>query len=144
MFCALSQNYRHLFWKMIYASYSKLSKEFKNSLKIYIGRSRGCWLIDLNNILTIFIHNFKTVWPTKISMPIYYKMHMLFFKVFGERAQNMLIWVRRCSTFLTDQHFSFIWLGQYKKIYIKYISQSFNFFLYIKWYQGFKGHWTIF
>ena len=39
-FCALSQNYQHLlklstpFWKIIYASYSKLSKELKNSIKI--------------------------------------------------------------------------------------------------------------
>ena len=37
MFCALSQNYQHLFWKLIYASYSILSKELKNSFKIYVG-----------------------------------------------------------------------------------------------------------
>ena len=34
MFCALSQNYYHLFWKVICASYRKLSKELKNSIKI--------------------------------------------------------------------------------------------------------------
>ena len=32
MFCGLSQNRQHL--KMIYASYSKLSKELKNSIEI--------------------------------------------------------------------------------------------------------------
>ena len=39
MFCALSQNYQHLFEKKIYASYSKLSKEIKNSIKIKVGQA---------------------------------------------------------------------------------------------------------
>ena len=35
MFCALSQNYQHLFeLKIMYASYIKLPKELKNSIKI--------------------------------------------------------------------------------------------------------------
>ena len=38
MFCALSQNYQHLFEKK-YASYSKLSKELKNSIKIKVGQA---------------------------------------------------------------------------------------------------------
>ena len=36
MFCALSQNYPHLLEKTIYASCSKLSKELKNSITIYM------------------------------------------------------------------------------------------------------------
>ena len=39
MFCALSQNYQHLFEKIMYASYSKLSKELKNSIKIMVGQA---------------------------------------------------------------------------------------------------------
>ena len=38
MFCALSQNYQHLFEKIIYTSHSKLSKELKNSIKIKVGQ----------------------------------------------------------------------------------------------------------
>ena len=34
MFCALSHKIINTFWKIIYASESKLSKEFKNSIKI--------------------------------------------------------------------------------------------------------------
>ena len=37
MFCALSQNYWHLFEKITYVSYSKLPKELKYSIKIKIG-----------------------------------------------------------------------------------------------------------
>ena len=57
--------------------------------------------------MTALIYNLKTVWPIKISMPflsslnIFYKMHNLFFKkicwLFWDRAQNMLIFGRRCS-----------------------------------------------
>ena len=39
MFCALSQSYRNLSEKMIYASYSKLSKELKNNIKIKVGQT---------------------------------------------------------------------------------------------------------
>ena len=39
MFCAVSQNYQHLFEKIgLYASYSKLSKELKNTIKIKVGQ----------------------------------------------------------------------------------------------------------
>ena len=74
-----------LFREMIYASYSKFSKELKNSIKIKDRPSRS-WVIDTNNILTVLIYNLKIAWPTNISMPfwvpwtIYYQMHMLFFK----------------------------------------------------------------
>ena len=34
-----------------------------------LGRPSGSWVIDPNNILTVLIHNLKTAWPTKISMP---------------------------------------------------------------------------
>ena len=39
MFCALSQNYQHPLEKKIYASYSKLSKELKNSIEILVGQA---------------------------------------------------------------------------------------------------------
>ena len=38
MLCALSQNCQHLFWKIIYASDSKLSKELKNGIEILVGQ----------------------------------------------------------------------------------------------------------
>ena len=38
MFCALPQNYQHLFEKIIYASNSKFSNELKNSIKIKVGQ----------------------------------------------------------------------------------------------------------
>ena len=51
---------------MIYAFYSKLSKELKcNSIKIQVGPA-VVWVIDQNNILTVLIHNLKSTWPTKI------------------------------------------------------------------------------
>ena len=52
------------------AFYDKLSKELKNSIKIF-SRPSGSWIIDQNNILTVLIHNLKTAWPTKISMPFF-------------------------------------------------------------------------
>ena len=41
MFCALSQNYQHLFekWYMHLVSYSKFSKELKNTIKIKVGQA---------------------------------------------------------------------------------------------------------
>ena len=39
MFCALSQKLSTSFWKIIYASYSKLSKELKNIIKIKVGQA---------------------------------------------------------------------------------------------------------
>ena len=39
MFCALFQNYQPFFEKIIYAPYSKLSKELKNSIKIVPGQA---------------------------------------------------------------------------------------------------------
>ena len=47
-------------------------------------RGLNSWLTDQNNILTALNHNLKSVWPTKISMPLVSsldnKMHTLFFK----------------------------------------------------------------
>ena len=54
----------------MYASYSKLSKELKISIKIKVGQAVLVLLIQKeNNILTVLICNLKTAWPTKISMP---------------------------------------------------------------------------
>ena len=39
MFCALSQNYQDLFEKIIYAFYSRLSKELKNGIEILVGQA---------------------------------------------------------------------------------------------------------
>ena len=52
----------------MYAFYSNLSKELKNSIKIEVDQTVS-WVIDLNIILTVLIHNLKTAWPTKISVP---------------------------------------------------------------------------
>ena len=38
MFCTLSQKYQYLFKKIIYAFYSKLSKELKNRIKSKVGQ----------------------------------------------------------------------------------------------------------
>ena len=54
---------------MTYASYSKLSKELKNSIKIWVGQAVLDQVIDPNIIFTLLIYNFKTTWSTKISMP---------------------------------------------------------------------------
>ena len=51
----------------MYESYSKLSKELKNSIKIKLGKAVFELLIH-NSILTVLICNLKTDWPTKISM----------------------------------------------------------------------------
>ena len=53
---------------MTHASYSKLSKELKNSIKIKVSQAVLELLIQ-NNILTVLIYNLKTSWPTKIAMP---------------------------------------------------------------------------
>ena len=39
MFYALSQNYLHLLEEITYASYSNLSKELKNDIKILVGQA---------------------------------------------------------------------------------------------------------
>ena len=52
---------------MIYTSYSKLSKELKNNIKIKVGQAVLELLIQKQN-LTVLICNLKTTWPTKISM----------------------------------------------------------------------------
>ena len=49
---------------------NELSRKLKNSIKIQVGpRPSGSWVIHQNNILTVLIHNLKTAWSTKISMP---------------------------------------------------------------------------
>ena len=39
MFCVISQNYQHFFEKIMYASYSKLSKELKYGIGILLGQA---------------------------------------------------------------------------------------------------------
>ena len=47
------------------------NKELKNNIQIYFAQQLPTILelLSQNNILTILIHNLKTVWPTKIPMP---------------------------------------------------------------------------
>ena len=52
---------------MFCASYSKLSKELKNSIKIKVGQLVLELLIQ-TIIFTVLIYNLKTAWPDKISM----------------------------------------------------------------------------
>ena len=63
------------------------------------------WVIDQNNSLTVLIHNFKTAWPTKISVPFLSSLDYLLLDAciilqkkkkkkcwqFWDNAQNMLI-----------------------------------------------------
>ena len=42
MFCVLSQSYQHFFWNL-YASYSKLSKELKNGIEIFVGQAASSY-----------------------------------------------------------------------------------------------------
>ena len=70
---------------MIYASYSKLSKELKNNIRIKVGQVVLELLIQ-NNILTVLIYNLKTAWATEISETFlsflnnFHKVNMIFFK----------------------------------------------------------------
>ena len=56
---------------MVYASYSKLSKELKNSIKIKVAQAVLELLIQNEHFdcFVFLIYNLKTAWPTKISMP---------------------------------------------------------------------------
>ena len=72
----------------MYTSYSKLSKNLKNSIKIKVGHDVLALYRSKTNILIVLICNLKTTWPsTKILSPFlsslnnfFYKMHYLFFK----------------------------------------------------------------
>ena len=56
------------YWKIIYASYSTLFKELKNSIKIKVGQMVFELLIQNQNF-DCFGINFITAWRTKISIP---------------------------------------------------------------------------
>ena len=101
MFCAHFQNYQHCFWKVIYASWSKLSKKVKTGIKISAGHTvlelslliKMCkilfWLItqELLSLLKWCCH----CW---ISHTICFRMHVSFFQKNGDNfwdsTQNML------------------------------------------------------
>ena len=53
----------------MYASYSKFSKELKNSIKIKLGQAVLELFIQKTFWKNVLIYNLKTAWPTKISMP---------------------------------------------------------------------------
>ena len=87
-FCALS-------WKILNASYSKLSKEVKNSIK-NLSRQNSSWVLDQNNfclktIFCLFWSTTMTTWKSLgllkfqchfwVPLTICFKMHhMVFFK----------------------------------------------------------------
>ena len=109
-FCALSENYKHLFEKQythVIANCLRNSKIASN-----LDRPSGSWVIDLNKILTVLIHDLKTAYPTKIAMPFLsslnnlpYVAYVIFARMcwlFWNGAQNMLIWGRKCSTEYLD------------------------------------------
>ena len=68
MFCPVSQNYQHLFWKIIYASYSKLSKELKNSIKIKVDQA----VLELLT-QTTFLLFWSITW--KLLVPLKFQCH---------------------------------------------------------------------
>ena len=85
------------FWKILYASYSNLSKELKNGIEILIGPVVFKLWIKIVKIL------FWSITQEPLNLPkfqcyfwvgftIHYKMYMLFLKrcwYFWDRAQNM-------------------------------------------------------
>ena len=53
IFSALSQNYQHVFEKMIWLSWSKMSEKFKNGIEILVG-PQWFWVIDSKHEKTVF------------------------------------------------------------------------------------------
>ena len=45
-----------------------MPKEVKNKIKFKVGLAVPKFF-NQSNILTVLIHNLKTIWPTKISIP---------------------------------------------------------------------------
>ena len=85
MFCGLSQIYRQLFEKMVYASYSKLSKEFRNGIAISVGQTGlKLWIKTVKLLFGSISQEppgLPKIWcHFWISCTFYYKMHILFFK----------------------------------------------------------------
>ena len=59
MFCALSQNYQHIF--------EKLSEKLKNGIKTFVGCKQFLsYIIDYKDFLLLLINNSRTMWPTEI------------------------------------------------------------------------------
>ena len=89
---------------MIYASYSKMSKELLKKGYSKLSGPSHCLVIDQTNILTILIHNLKKAWFNKISMPFWVPWSIcckIFFKkvlMIWESSQNRLILSQGCST----------------------------------------------
>ena len=61
----------NIFLKKYYASYSNLSKELKNSIKIKVGKAVLELLIQKQHFDCFDLYNLKTAWPTKILMPFF-------------------------------------------------------------------------
>ena len=84
-FCVLSQNYQHLFDKWYMHLIENCPRNSK--LALNLSRPNGSWVIDQTIFLTVLIHNLKTTWSTKISMP--------FFSIFEFLGQFVL----KCISF---------------------------------------------
>ena len=102
MFCSLSQNYQHLFENNIMhlivncPRNSKIASKFLNfetvnRLGLLKSRPGGSWVIDPHNILNVLIHNLKTAWSTKISMPFLSSLDNLLSTCPGAHAQTLLL-----------------------------------------------------
>ena len=106
MFCALSQNYQHFFGgKILYASYSILSKELKNGIEILVGQVFfKLWIKTVKMMFGSITQEplgLPKFWCCFwVSSTIHYKMFILFFKKVLRilKWENMLIWSRRCSS----------------------------------------------
>ena len=103
--CSISKSSTS-FWKIIYASYSKLSKELKNSIKIKVGQAVLELLIQKQH-LTVWSITWKPLGLLKcqchfwVPWTVFVRCMCYFSKrcwLFWDRAKNMKIFGRRCSS----------------------------------------------
>ena len=79
--------------KIIYASYSKLSKKLKNSTKIKVGQAILELLIQEQHF-DCFDLSFKNAWPNKISMPFLSSLNIFFYTMHNSFFKKLLIILR--------------------------------------------------
>ena len=88
MFWALSQNYQHFFWKMIWLSWSKLSEKLKNDIEILVGTA----VLELLIKTCKFLRQFASWCVYHFSKKCWW---------FWDSAQNMLNFGLGCSSHLS-------------------------------------------
>ena len=120
LFCALSQNYQHLFDKWCMHLIVNCPRNSKIASKL----RQAKWFLSYwskTNIFTVWSIISKSLGLLKfqchfwVPWTISYKMHNLFFFLFfwscwlfWNRAQNMLFFDRRCSTTLIMSNIIFV------------------------------------